>query len=83
METTLVNQRFIEVLAATFQDERKESTKGVATRPAACQGELLSTTSRDLIFRVFLRLVTTRRTFMRTSASHVNPAPIGTAGNAV
>ena len=31
------------MLAATFQDERKESTKGVATRPAACQGELLST----------------------------------------
>ena len=46
LTSVLLKRLLCRVLATTIQDEHKESTKGVATRPAACQGELLSTTSR-------------------------------------
>ena len=46
LTSVLLKRLLCRVLATTIQDERKESTKGVATRPAACQGELPSTTSR-------------------------------------
>ena len=45
LTSVLLKRLLRRALATTIQDERKESTKGVATRPAARQGELLATTS--------------------------------------
>ena len=41
LSSKLLKRLLCRVLATTIQDERKESTTVVATRPAACQGELL------------------------------------------
>ena len=49
LTSDLLKRLLCRVLATTIQDERKESTNGVATRPAAWEGELLAVTkSHDL-----------------------------------
>ena len=42
LTSDLLKRLLCRVLATTIQDERKESTNGVATRPAAWEGELLA-----------------------------------------